>query len=404
MNISGSTSRKNYRYAAGSLCSIRRFLAISIISAACLGLLPCAAEEDAYNLYRSGNWQKAAKLFQEAVSRNYCDSRARYYLGDCYLHMGQTGLAAQQFTVCLSIGNDPAVLVCSRNALTKLGFNFGGGAAVVPPVSRGPANNPFDRQSVVPSAPLLSQSGFQFTPIIIQSSGYVEPKGTMDQLVGLSVLPAGSGIGQVAGAQGQRLDDQYLSRRKDILLRYENQLDQARRDASEQIRSTNDRAARDKSSVDRYIYYGNKRVANPDYSSQINQITQDAQNQVDSINLKLNADAMQILAGAQHELGQLDDTHANIVSQVNSKGGISKMTSIGTGMYVRNFINFGGDDSTSDSVSGPGSRTAAVTAAPQSLMAPPAMSLKSGARGVGQKLEKRVIKESREKDEINVWK
>jgi hypothetical protein len=118
-----------------------------------------------------------------------------------------------------------------------------------------------------------------------------------------------------------------------------------RRDAFERIRTISERAVQDRGSIERYYYVGNKRITNGDYFTQVNQITTDSNAQVDDINRQLSASALDIVARARRDIGHLDTTHSSIAEQVNSKGGISKMTSQGTGMYVRNFINFGGDDS-----------------------------------------------------------
>lgn len=314
---------------------------------------PAALLDDGYKAYRGGEWSRAAQIFQMEVNQNYANSRARYYMADCLARLGQREEARTQYNMCLTLNNDPAVVSCCRVALTRMAMAEANGAAA-------PLNNisPY----VAPNAALLNQQPYQFTPLTagrasgnlrsigdaagnVAPSAYVEPTEAMDGLLALSFIPRDSGLGSVANANGARLDNEYLQNRKQILDGYCKNLDQVRRDSFERIRTISERAVQDRGSIDRYYYVGNKRYTNTDYFTQVNQITTDSNAQVDDINRQLTSSAMDIVARARRDIGHLDTTHSSIAEQVNSKGGISKMTSQGTGMYVRNFINFGGDDS-----------------------------------------------------------
>lgn len=314
-----------------------------------------ALPDDGYKAYRGGEWSRAAQIFQMEVKQNYSNSRARYYLADCLARLGQREEARTQYNACLTLNNDPAVVNCCRVALTRMSIaDQASGGAVAP------LNNiaPY----VAPNAALLDPQPYQFTPLTagrasgnlrsigdaagnVAPSAYVEPSEAMDALTALSLIPRDSGLGSVANANGARLDNQYLQNRKQVLDEYCKNLDQLRRDAFERIRTISERAVQDRGSVDRYYYVGNRRFTNSDYFTQVNQITTDSNAQVDEINRQLGASALDIVARARRDIGHLDTTHSSIAEQVNSKGGISKMTSQGTDMYVRNFINFGGDDS-----------------------------------------------------------
>lgn len=313
--------------------------------------------DDAYQAYRSGKWAAAIPLFDNELRENYSNSRARYYLAECFARTGQTTFALILYQQCISMNNDPAVVSCSRAAIYRLNsaanqaraaedrFNAPSNA---PANASAPASTMLGR-SPSASAPLTSQPSFQFTPLTgVRTRGdnsYDEPKEAMDTLVSLAQIPTSAGLGAVADAHGARLDNQYLSSRKQALDKYCQRLDQLRRDSMERIRVLTEKARSDKADVPTTIVWGSKRISNPDYATIVGQIDSDCKSQVASVNQRLNSEAMEIAALAQREITNLDNSHSSIAEQVNSKGGISKMTSQGTGMFVRNFIHYGGDDS-----------------------------------------------------------
>lgn len=230
--------------------------------------------------YESGNFRLAFEKFREAALSEPYNARLRYYLGNCLVKLGKIEEARTSFRACLSLHPEPEVSSGAWLALQNL--------------------DKFETSNSNPKLP-----DFLKTDVPVSLSRQV--------LEGLA-----------------RLNEEKLARLRDI-----NSLQEAQRlTLSKQLDY-------DINSVPKYIYLGDKRVANPDRGD----IVASLKEQFNQRLAILKADGEKRKAEADSfytkEQDKLKETGANLAGQYASSGGENKAISTGSSLYVRNYVNFG---------------------------------------------------------------
>ncbi|CAN5477973.1 hypothetical protein BH11CYA1_BH11CYA1_11870 [soil metagenome] len=115
--------------------------------------------------------------------------------------------------------------------------------------------------------------------------------------------------------------------------------------AKRQIEYGNTQLKADIASVPRYYYTSSgKRYENPEYSGIVQSLRDSFERKVSMINEQLARDHIQLNSFYDRRQADLRDSCDSLKSQINSTTGSVQLTSQGTGMYVRNYINYGGVD------------------------------------------------------------
>ena len=99
----------------------------------------------------------------------------------------------------------------------------------------------------------------------------------------------------------------------------------------------------DIAAVPRYFYTSTgKKYANPDYSNIVQSLRDAAQARETTIYTQLEKDRSQLNLYYDKRQADLKESGNNLKAQINSPAGSIQVAPRGTGMYVRNYINYGG--------------------------------------------------------------
>jgi tetratricopeptide (TPR) repeat protein len=69
---------------------------------------------------QSGQYERAMERFEQLTKINSGNLQGQFYLGLCYLELGDTAKAVTQFQLVKSLGNDPTILATVQSYLNEL--------------------------------------------------------------------------------------------------------------------------------------------------------------------------------------------------------------------------------------------------------------------------------------------
>lgn len=247
--------------------------------------------KEALCLYEAGNYRLAYGKFREAAVIDPYNARLRYHLGNCLIKLGCLDDAVASFRACLSLNPDLEVSSKAWNALEQI-------------------HSARQSKSFRESPPTISlakpASNFMST----------EPPPALSRQLQEAL---------------ERLRLSRTSRIKDINDTYLGQRSIIERNLSKDI-----------AQVPRYIYFAGERIQNPDRDVIIAELKAQSAARLQKLSEENAKDLAREKIYFDGEETKLKESGENLRSQYASKGGENKAVSLGSGLFVRNYVNFGG--------------------------------------------------------------
>lgn len=271
----------------------------------------------AVSAYNAGNYEQAVAHGEAFIKTNTTSPEARYYLANSYLKLNKPDLAKVQYQFCLKMAPNTEAGRLSRKALAEL--------TKYPKVASPPAT-------------------------------------------GATVADASDSAGEPKQLNRAILT-QCRERQDKIISDANNTVSRIHEDTSRAISRIHQREEEDIRSLSKYLYdEKGHRYDNPDYPHQVEFIRSEAK-RLEKIATDREAFSTQMaLKEAQAKANSIGNIGPTFSSQlIVGRNGNSRLTTVGTTLHARNYMNFSGDP--------PDSQYPYKKVTPSALIAPPMQKL-----------------------------
>ncbi|MBX9941753.1 MAG: tetratricopeptide repeat protein [Candidatus Obscuribacterales bacterium] len=247
--------------------------------------------KEALYLYEAGNYRLAYVKFREAAVIDPYNPRLRYYLGNCLIKLGCLDDAVASFRACLSLNPDLEVSSKAWNALEQIHS----------------ARQSKNFRELQPAVNLAKP-----VPDFMST----EPPPALSRELKEAL---------------ERLRLSRTARINDINATYLGQRSIVEKNLVKDI-----------AQVPSYIYFGGKRIPNPDREIIVAELKAQSEARLQKISEENAKDLAREKLYFDGEETKLKESGENLRRQYASKGGENKAVSLGSGLFVRNYVNFGG--------------------------------------------------------------
>lgn len=287
--------------------------------------------------YNSGAYVLALRQSLAAIAVDKNDVTAHYYAGNCYLRLGRNDDATKEYSACLNLQKDGPVAEHARTALESLARTTQSGTVTAAGTRGGGAGNQ-QQGSAISSPPSLKQAP--------QTSGEAvsEKNARPSASVGAKV---GNNAGQTNEPQqldSGRIKRETFEKKMELTSSEVTALKHKQRVAEEAIKRINDEVERALEGIPKMVPTGRRgeMEENEDYTREASSLRKDADKKIAPIRQELQAARERLRAQTESAKSAVDSQESHLKSQLNAaETGSSRLTPQGTGMYVRNFVNFG---------------------------------------------------------------
>ncbi|HNB16401.1 MAG TPA: hypothetical protein PLC15_13540, partial [Candidatus Obscuribacter sp.] len=218
------------------------------------------------------------------------NARLKYLMGNCLVKQGRVREGLTCFRSALSMGNDPVTEIHAFKAIQ---------------LWQGQVQN----EALAAAAPARAE-----TPFFMSTT---PPKVLTEQL----------------RERRDLLANRREARLKDLKDTFEGQMAAIDRHLAQDIAAT-----------PRTILMGNIRVTNPDYQNTVKNLRAEAERRKTYLTELYDKEVREAQGWFDKQLSGLNGTGESLSSQFAEKSGVVKAVPLGSGLYVRNYVNFAGSN------------------------------------------------------------
>ena len=246
--------------------------------------------KEALALYEAGNSAAAYEKFRVLAANQPENARLKYLMGNCLVKQGRVREGLTCFRSALSMGNDPVTEIHAFKAIQ---------------LWQGQVQN----EALAAAAPARAE-----TPFFMSTT---PPKVLTEQL----------------RERRDLLANRREARLKDLKDTFEGQMAAIDRHLAQDIAAT-----------PRTILMGNIRVTNPDYQNTVKNLRAEAERRKTYLTELYDKEVREAQGWFDKQLSGLNGTGESLSSQFAEKSGVVKAVPLGSGLYVRNYVNFAGSN------------------------------------------------------------
>lgn len=246
--------------------------------------------KEALALYEAGNSAAAYEKFRVLAANQPENARLKYLMGNCLVKQGRVKEGLTCFRSAVSMGNDPATEIHAFKAIQ---------------LWQGQVQN----EALAAAAPARAE-----TPFFMSTT---PPKVLTEQL----------------RERRDLLATRRQARLKDLKDTFEGQKAAVDRQLTLEINAT-----------PTTILFGTTRVPNPDYQTIVKNLKAEAERRKSYLTELYDKEVREAQGWFDKQLSGLNGTGESLSSQFAEKSGVVKAVPLGSGLYVRNYVNFAGSD------------------------------------------------------------
>ncbi|MBY0549383.1 MAG: hypothetical protein K2W95_19055 [Candidatus Obscuribacterales bacterium] len=300
--------------------------------------------------YNSGAYALALKHSLAAIAVDKNDVTAHYYAGNCYLRLGRNDDATKEYSACLSLQKDGPVAEHARTALESLARTTQSGTVTAAGVRGGGAGN--QQQGSAISGPPSLKPAPQTSGVPPSLSAKPSLSAT-EAPAGVPNTPSNSGGAKVGNSvshtnEPQQLDSGRIKRetfekKMEMTSSEVTTLKHKQRLAEEAIKRINEGVDHALEGIPKMVPTGKRgeMEENEDYTHAESALRKDADKKIEVIRRDLQSYRERLKAETESAKSAVDMHESNLKSQLNVGSSNSRLTPQGTGVYVRNYVNFG---------------------------------------------------------------